>query len=480
MNQVVRWMRGNPTCLALSFTVAVFLGSSYGWSREAVSGLSPDEALAQLQQGNARYVTGNRTYPNLDANRITDVVDGQHPFATVITCSDSRVAPEHIFDAGLGDLFTIRVAGNVCDTDEIGSIEYGVDHLGTPVLIVLGHTHCGAVTAVVTEEEVHGSIPPLVDNILPAVAAAKKAHPELHGHDLVPAAVEANIWQAIEDLLQHSPATKERHDKGLLKIIGAVYHLDDGHVEWLGTYPEKNNLTNTGQIAKKAASKVSEAVLPKVTSAQEAMIVLKEGNARFVAHRRIYPHQNSARLQEIVKGQNPFVTVITCSDSRVPPEHLFDLGLGDVFVIRVAGNVCDVDEVGSIEYGVDHLGTPLMVVLGHTDCGAVTAVVTDAEVHGSIPQLVDNIKPAVQLAKRNLPHLHGNDLVPEAVKCNVWQAIDDLFKQSPAVRDRVRHGRVEVVGAIYDLQDGQVTWLGTHPRQGDLLHYTSGPAAAKH
>ena len=146
----------------------------------AVSGLTPEQALKKLKDGNARYVSGSRQYPNLNQpRRDLTSTKGQHPFATIIGCSDSRVPIEHVFDAGIGDIFPVRVAGNVCDIDEVGSIEYGVEHLNTPIFVVLGHTSCGAVTAVARGDEVHGSIPQLVDNIIPAVEDAK----HIHGND---------------------------------------------------------------------------------------------------------------------------------------------------------------------------------------------------------------------------------------------------------------------------------------------------------
>ncbi|MBD3381960.1 MAG: hypothetical protein GF404_07170, partial [candidate division Zixibacteria bacterium] len=201
--------------------------------------------MQMLREGNQRYVDNSRIYPNLDRDRIKEVTGGQNPYATVITCSDSRVPVEHIFDAGLGDIFVIRVAGNVCDVDEIGSIEYGIGHLYTPVLVVLGHTSCGAVTAVCTDAEVHGSIPPLVDNIIPAVRSVESENPHLHGKDLVPKAVEANVWRSIEDLLKHSPEACKLVESGYLQVVGAVYHLDDGHVEWMGTHPEQYDILKT-------------------------------------------------------------------------------------------------------------------------------------------------------------------------------------------------------------------------------------------
>lgn len=134
---------------------------------QAATPLNSDTALAALKDGNARFVAGKPTRPNQDAARRTDVAKGQNPFAALISCADSRVAPELVFDQGLGDLFIVRVAGNVANTDEIGSSEYGVEHLGAPLLVVLGHTKCGAVAAVMQGAEVHGNIPGAVKNIAP-------------------------------------------------------------------------------------------------------------------------------------------------------------------------------------------------------------------------------------------------------------------------------------------------------------------------
>lgn len=209
----------------------------------AKTDLSKDEALKKLEQGNKRYASGSRQYKNLNQNRRNATsTKGQHPYATVIACSDSRVPVEHIFDAGIGDIFTIRVAGNVCDTDEAGSIEYGVDHLQTPLFVVLGHTSCGAVTAVTRGDEVHGNIPQLVDNIIPAVEKAKHSHGAGFNDELLHTAIENNVWQTIEDLYRISPTTVQRVRNGQLMVVGALYDLKTGKVEWMGTHPNENNL----------------------------------------------------------------------------------------------------------------------------------------------------------------------------------------------------------------------------------------------
>lgn len=229
-----------------------------------------------------------------------------------------------------------------------------------------------------------------------------------------------------------------------------------------------------------AADHAGSAVSP-----DEALSLLRDGNARFVAGQSKHPHCDQSRLIETdERGQHPFATIVSCSDSRVPVEILFDEGFGDLFVVRVAGNVCDVDETGSIEYGLGHLGTPLLVVLGHTACGAVTAVATHSELHGSIPQLVDNIKPAVALAEKEHPGLHGKEIVPAAVRANVWQSIEDLLRTSPETRELIEANKVQVVGAIYDLHTGKVEWMGPHPKQKELLSHsqkaTHGADAGQH
>lgn len=202
-------------------------------------------------------------------------------------------------------------------------------------------------------------------------------------------------------------------------------------------------------------------------SPDKVIKMLQEGNERFYTENSSFPHSNSERIKlagEKNQGDYAYATVITCSDSRVPVELIFDAGVMDIFVIRVAGNVCDTDEIGSIEYGLAHVNTPVLVVLGHTQCGAVTAV-THA-VHGeghklerNIPALVDNIIPAVKRASEKYSDIHGDAIIPYAIEENVWQGISDLFMKSPAVRNLVKEGKVKVAGAIYDVGTGKIDWL---------------------
>ncbi|MCP4351141.1 MAG: carbonic anhydrase [Desulfobacterales bacterium] len=224
---------------------------------------SPDKAIQMLKDGNKRFVNGMCSHPHTDFKRIIQAGmedQGNHAYATVITCSDSRVPVERIFDAGIMDIFVIRVAGNVCDVDESGSIEYGLAHVRTPVLVVLGHTQCGAVTAVTHAVQGKGhplerNIPPLVDNIKPAVTRSMADHPDISGNKIIPYAIEENVWQGIEDLFMLSPATRNIVKSGTAKVVGAIYDVGTGKIKWL---PE----SKVADILKKVEANPKRAIEP--------------------------------------------------------------------------------------------------------------------------------------------------------------------------------------------------------------------------
>lgn len=229
------------------------------WAAGAGAGMSPDEALKMLKEGNDRYLNGKAQHPNQSRERrALTAGQGQHPFASVLSCADSRAPVELLFDRGIGDLFVVRVAGNVAATDEIGSLEYGVDHLGTPLVVVLGHSQCGAVTAVVQNEKVPANVAAMVKPIAPAVAQARADNPGASGEALVNAAIKANIWQAIEDLFQRSQIIKGQVKAGKVKVLGALYELDTGQVQWLGPHPAQDKLVGAAGKAAGPKGKKSE------------------------------------------------------------------------------------------------------------------------------------------------------------------------------------------------------------------------------
>jgi carbonic anhydrase len=192
-------------------------------------------------------------------------------------------------------------------------------------------------------------------------------------------------------------------------------------------------------------------------SSGEARKRLIAGNGRYVAgkHLRI---DHSNRREETAPGQSPFAIVLGCSDSRVPPEILFDQGLGDVFTVRVAGNIADDLTMGSMEYAVSHFATPIIVVLGHERCGAIIATL-DAVKTGNMPpphltSLVTALRPSVEASKAT-----PGDAVENAVAANIRLTVEALKSSSPILADAVRQGRLEIVGAEYHLGNGRVAFM---------------------
>lgn len=206
-----------------------------------------------------------------------------------------------------------------------------------------------------------------------------------------------------------------------------------------------------------AAPAHGAAAEPRV-SAQDALDRLQAGNQRFANNRAEHSDCSPLRRSEVAKGQHPFAIVLTCADSRVPPEILFDCGLGDIFVIRVAGNTADDAAIGSMEYAVEHLHVPLIVVLGHERCGAVQAAVQAAEKHETAPghlgAILNPIEPAVTAVKGL-----GGDAVENAVCENVMRVVHQLRTSKPILAEAVHERKVSIIGARYDLDSGLVTRL---------------------
>jgi carbonic anhydrase len=193
--------------------------------------LSPEEALNRLRAGNERYVSGVMRRHDFNAER--DVLaGGQNPFAGILSCADSRVAPEYAFDTGRGDLFVVRVAGNFLNDDALASFEYAVKFLGTPLLVVLGHDKCGAVDAAIKTVKdgasLPGHLPQLVENIRPAVEAAMKG-----SGDLLENAIRENVLFNVEKLKTATPIISRYVDEKKVQVVGGIYKLGDGRVDWI-------------------------------------------------------------------------------------------------------------------------------------------------------------------------------------------------------------------------------------------------------
>ena len=210
---------------------------------------------------------------------------------------------------------------------------------------------------------------------------------------------------------------------------------------------ENNNSTNT----KNVENSVSEFIIvdTDVSSSDEALQILK-GNARFATDKSVLRNINAERRESLKNGQNPYAVIVSCSDSRVTPTTVFNAGLGELFDIRLAGNVVDDDALGSIEYAVEHLNTPLIVVMGHQSCGAVTAtyneVVKGEKVSGNMESFVKKITPSV----------NKNGTIDDAIHTNIDMVVKEI-SEDKGIKTLIDQGKVKVVGAYYDL-NGNVTF----------------------
>ena len=190
-------------------------------------------------------------------------------------------------------------------------------------------------------------------------------------------------------------------------------------------------------------------------SAEEALEKLIKGNQRFVELEQKHPDEDRKRRKEMLKGQHPFVVILSCSDSRVPPELIFDQGLGDIFEIRNAGNVLDDHVIGSIEYAVMHCGVKLIVIMGHQDCGAIAATLSGVSETKYIKSLEDSIQPAVADCKKKGLEVNSDNVV----KAHVMQDINELLTQDTELVKYMKKHNVQIIPAYYHLDTGKVDFI---------------------
>lgn len=189
-------------------------------------------------------------------------------------------------------------------------------------------------------------------------------------------------------------------------------------------------------------------------SACEALSKLKQGNEHFVRMHLKHPDTSRHRRKELTKGQHPFAVVVTCSDSRVPADLIFDQGLGDIFVISNAGNVLDEHVIGSVEYAVEHLGVKLVVIMGHESCGAVAAAMKDTKGSEYISSIKKSIQPAIMQAKRE-----NNESAENITKNNAKLGVIGLLKQSDVLQEAIKKNGLSIIPAYYHLDTGRVEFL---------------------
>lgn len=213
----------------------------------------------------------------------------------------------------------------------------------------------------------------------------------------------------------------------------------------------------TRSVMQEKEIKIRELLVVKTPDA--ALELLKAGNERFQKNELMQVDLNSEKREKLANSQSPFAVIVTCSDSRVPPELIFNQGLGDLFVVRVAGNVIDKIELGSVEYAVKHLKTPLIVVMGHENCGAVEAAVeaSGKKQHGNIGAIIDKIEPSVKKVKAK--DLQGKELVESVTNENINSSSRVLKESSKVIKEELQNCKIKIVEAKYMLGSGKVQWF---------------------
>lgn len=408
----------------------------------------PDQALAFLKAGNLRYQSGKTTQTPVGEGVRRSLAKGQRPQAIVVTCADSRVPVEHIFNCGLGEVFVIRTAGGVCDPETLASIEFAASRLGAPLCVFMAHTHCDAVRAAAEDLRESPSMTRLIDRIHPALRAARQDG--RRGRDLLHAAEQENAQRGIHEALRRSPKLRALSAEGRFRMQAAHYHLDSGRVEWLPRRPLEPEA--------EASPREHAQLRAKNWPPQVAFRLLLQGHRRYLGNLRSQADLSAQRRGELVEAQHPFAIVVTCADSRVPPEILFDAGLGEIAVIRVAGNVANPEVIASVEYAAAHSGASYCLVLGHRGCDAIHTAIEHGHEPGHSPSmraLLDRITPAVEAARHG-GHQH---LLASAVGHNAQNTVRQLRRESKIIRDLEHRGHLELSAAVYDLETGEIEWL---------------------
>lgn len=421
---------------------------------------TPDEALRALTEGNRRFATERSVPQPVGEGVRRTLARGQSPFAVVLCCSDSRVPPEHLFNCGLGELFVIRVAGNTCDRETLASVEYAVEHLNVPLCVVLGHESCSAITAAIDQvrsvdnDQVEAApsqaIQSLIEQIEPAVRKARGR--DLGGKALHDACEEENVHLCLHECLRRSPLLRRYVQIGRVAMVGARYHLDSGEVEWL---PNRPLPPEPRFDYDPAMHSVPLGVPPHV-----ALRMLQAGHRRFLGDSLPAGDLSATRRESLTHGQQPLAIVLTGADSRVAPEHLFDAGLGELVVIRVAGNVVSDNVLASIEHAASRTGASLLVIMGHTRCDTMSAAAAAPEQKQLTPNmraLLARLEPSVEKARGRSGDAEA--LVEHAVTTNVLRAAAEIRSRSGILRELEHRGRLAVLPTVYDVASGNLTWL---------------------
>lgn len=417
---------------------------------------TPDEALRALQEGNRRFATERPQLQPLGEGVRRTLARGESPFAIVVCCSDSQVPPEHLFNTGLGELYVVRTAGHTIDAETIAGLEHAVADLAVPLCVVLGHEGCTAIAQSITQVQAptqqradSDAVQQLLEQIEPSVRKAR--HRDLGGKLLQDASEEEHAHGTVAECLRRSAVLRRYAAVGKFKIVAARCHQQSGEVEFLPirplpAEPEGERLAPHGAV-------------PTGTPPHVALRLLQAGHRRFLGDGKPTADLSQARRQALAQAQTPPVIVLTCADSRVVPEHLFDAGLGELVVVRSPGNTLTDNALASIEQAATTFGSSLLVVLGHEHCDVIataTRVEGRTDLSPSMRHLLQRIEPSVAKARANGA---GRDLTSATAALHAERMVGEARSRSPILRELEQSGRFAMLASVYDLKSGDITWV---------------------
>eukprot|EP00435_Cladocopium_sp_Y103_P031297 s1312_g7.t3 len=455
---------------------------TYGVRTTADAPVSAEDALKMLKAGNERFAVGAPLAKHATLKmREALVSHGQAPHTAILGCADSRVPVDTVFDAMPGSM--------------VGSLEFCAGKLGSKLIMVMGHTQCGAIAGAtktyLANKEGKGSktAGSALEGLLIGLSdVAEQAHqqlgPGVEESKLISHTVRVNVFRSIEFLLTYSEPLRALVKSGNLEIQGGIYHLETGRVEFLGHAPTQaevlaSDFTLPPSVKGLPVRTTTDGPMPPV----EALQILKDGNKRFVTGETLAGNVTNGMRKALVKeGQAPLAAIVGCADSRAPLETVFDAMPGDIFVLRNAGNTCTHAEgsiVGSLEFCIGALGTKMVMVLGHTACGAIKGATAThlqlkaghkPKVTKALDALLQGLSVVASKAADELgPSATEEQIVNHTIKLNVFHSIEFLLQYSPLIREKVASGEVEIQGGVYDLESGEVEFLGRCPTQDTLL-----------
>ena len=438
-------MRRSPLALLLLATAGPLLAQR-----------TPEEAQQALRLGNQRFAEQRSLAQPAGEGVRRTLARGESPFAIVVGCADSDAPPEHVFNVGLGELQVVRSAGHAVDAETIASIEHAVEHLGVPLCVVLAHEGCGAIGTAIDQVLAPTQRPAsspamqlLLERIEPAVRKARQL--ELTGTTLHTASEEEQAQTTVTECLRRSDLLRRYAAVGRFRMVAARYHASTGQVEWLPIRPLPSESSQRDPIP---AGSVPNGVPPHV-----ALRFLQAGHRRFLSDQKPSANLTAERRATVAEGAVPHVVVLTCADSRVSPEHVFDAGLGELCVIRTAGNTLSDHALASIEQAAGTHGAALLVVLGHSKCGMVQAAIDDparANLSPNTRLLLQRIEPSVGEARRRS---RGKHLLELATAANAQRMVTEARSRSVLLRELEARGRFAMLAGVYDLASGDIEWL---------------------